>query len=101
MDTALGAACPASWVFAVRYYRVAVSVTELLGLDALFAEMILGIGLALLLGNGFAWWKHSRGERPEGTDGAFRGGRVAFLMLVGLLMAAWGAVSIFTPTPAS
>lgn len=77
------------------------SVTELLGLDALFAEMILGIGLALLLGNGFAWWKHLRGERPADSDGEFRRGRVIFLMAVGLVMAAWGAVSVFAPPVAS
>lgn len=70
---------------------------EILGLDSLFAELILVLGLALLLGNGFAIWKHRRGEAPEGAEvAAFRGGRVAFLMAIGLLMTVWGAVSVFT-----
>ena len=70
---------------------------EILGLDSLFAELILVLGLALLLGNGFAIWKHRRGEAPEGSDvAAFRSGRVAFLMAVGLVMTVWGAVSVFT-----
>lgn len=69
--------------------------TDILGLDDLFAEMVLGLGLALLLGNGYAWYKHTRGERPEGVEGEFRRGRVWFLMTVGALMAVWGAVSVF------
>ncbi|MFO7549128.1 MAG: hypothetical protein R6X29_09715 [Acidimicrobiia bacterium] len=68
---------------------------DILGLDSLFAQMVLAIGVALVLGNGFAWWKHRRGEAPEGADVAtFRAGRVAFLMVVGGLMTVWGAVSV-------
>lgn len=69
---------------------------EILGLDALFAEMVLGIGLALIVGNGFAFWKHHRGERPDGVEGAFRPTRVAFLSVIGVLMTAWGTASIVT-----
>lgn len=68
---------------------------DILGLDSLFAEMVFGIGLALVFGNLFALWKHRRGERPAGVEGEFRAGRVAFLLLVGVLMAAWGGASIF------
>ncbi len=68
---------------------------EFLGIDAIFAEMILGLGLALIAGNAFALWKHRRGERPEGATGEFRMGRVAFLMAVGAVMAVWGGVSVF------
>jgi hypothetical protein len=73
------------------------TVFEILGLDSLFAEMILGIGVALVAGNLFALWKHRRGERPEGVDAdaPFRSGRVVFLTLVGVLMAVWGGVSVF------
>lgn len=67
---------------------------DILGLDAIFAEMVLGLGLALIVGNGLAWFKHRRGERPEGTEGEFRGGRVVFLLVVGVLMTAWGAASV-------
>lgn len=69
--------------------------SEILGLDALFAEMVLGLGLALVIGNGLAWWKHRRGERPKEVEGQFRPGRVVFLTSVGALMAVWGAASIF------
>ncbi len=68
---------------------------EALGIDSLFAEMTLGLGLAIIAGNGFALWKHRRGERPAGATGSFRMGRVVFLMIVGLLMAIWGGLSVF------
>lgn len=68
---------------------------DILGLDAIFAEMILGLGLALIIGNGLAWYKHARGARPTGVEGEFRRGRVTFLMTVGVLMALWGAASVF------
>lgn len=69
---------------------------EVLGLDEIFAELVLGLGLALIVGNGLAWYRHRRGERPEGVEGEFRSGRVIFLLVVGVLMATWGAVSVFT-----
>ncbi len=75
-----------------RYRRV---VSDILGLDSLFSELVLGLGLALLVGNGFAIYQHRRGRRPEGTTGEFRTGRVAFLMTIGLVMAVWGGISSF------
>ncbi len=70
--------------------------SELLGLDEILAELILGLGLALIAGNGYAWYRHRRGERPEGVEGEFRTGRVVFLLIVGVLMAVWGSVSMLT-----
>jgi hypothetical protein len=67
---------------------------DLLGLDSLFAELVAGLGLALIAGNGFALWRHLRGEAPAGVEGSFRSGRVAFLMVVGALMTIWGLVSL-------
>lgn len=67
---------------------------DILGLDTIFAEMVLGLGLALIIGNGLAWWKHRRGEKPNGVEGDFRPGRVWFLMAVGMLMAVWGTASV-------
>ncbi len=57
----------------------------------------MGLGLALLVGNGLAWWKHRRGEAPAGVEGAqYRAGRVAFLVVVGVVMTVWGTVSLLT-----
>lgn len=69
--------------------------TDVLGLDEIFAEMVLGLGLALLVGNGLAWYRHRRGERPAGVEGEFRRGRVWFLLVVGALMTIWGTASVF------
>ncbi len=67
---------------------------DLLGLDTLLAELVLGLGLALLAGNGFAWIQARRGARPDAATGDIRRGRVWFLMIVGLLMALWGGFSL-------
>ncbi|CAN5898914.1 hypothetical protein BH23ACT5_BH23ACT5_10450 [soil metagenome] len=69
--------------------------SDILGLDAIFAQLVLGLGLALIVGNGLAWHKQRRGERPAGAEGEFRAGRVVFLMVIGVLMTVWGAVSVF------
>jgi hypothetical protein len=67
---------------------------DILGLDILVAEMITGLGLALLIGNLLAWRKHRRGERPAGVEGEYRPGRVRFLLAVGAVLTIWGLASI-------
>ena len=70
---------------------------ELLGIDNLLPELIMGLGLALIVGNGLAWWKHRQGKTPEGVEDArFRPGRVTFLLVVGFVMLGWGSISLLT-----
>jgi hypothetical protein len=72
-------------------------VGDFLDFENLLPELIVGLGLALLAGNGLAWWKHRQGRTPEGVDEArYRGGRVAFLLVIGVVMTVWGAVSLAT-----
>lgn len=68
---------------------------DFLDFENLLPELIVGLGLALIIGNGLAWWKHRRGEEPKGVaDATYRAGRVAFLMIVGVVMTVWGLVSL-------
>jgi hypothetical protein len=66
---------------------------ELLGGEALFAEMVAGLGAALLVGNAVAGFRHKRGLMPKDQEGAFRPGRAVFLASVGALMVIWGVAT--------
>ena len=74
---------------------------DIFGIETLFAEMVTGLGLALLGGNLLAWRKHRRGEHPKGVEGEFRQGRVMFLLTIGFLMTIWGVASLFAGDPVS
>lgn len=71
------------------------AVSDFFDVGTLLPELITGVGLALLLGNGLAWWRHRRGETPAGVEGAgYRSGRVLFLLVVGLIITTWGLVTL-------
>jgi hypothetical protein len=81
-----------------RLFRVSVpEVGDIFDFENLLPELIVGLGLALIVGNGLAWWRHRQGGVPQGVENPqYRAGRVAFLIVVGVLMTAWGAVSLLT-----
>jgi hypothetical protein len=71
------------------------AVGELLDFENLLPELIIALGLALLIGNGTAWWKHRQGQTPKGVAAAlYRPGRVRFLVVVGLVLLVWGGVTL-------
>ena len=73
------------------------TIGDLLDFENLLPELILGLGLALLIGNGLAWRKHRQGKTPQSVEDAqYRPGRVVFLSSVGLILTVWGAVTLFT-----
>lgn len=69
-------------------------ITDVLGLDALLAQFILAVGAAMVLGNGFAIWKHRKGEAPAVEGAVFRSSRAWWLLSVGLLITVWGIASL-------
>jgi len=71
-------------------------VIDVLGLDSLLAQMILAIGAAMVLGNGFAIYQHKRGRAPKGAAGPFRAGRAWWLLGVGAVITVWGIASLAT-----
>lgn len=72
------------------------AVGDIFDFENLLPELILAVGLALVIGNGLAWWKNRKGEAPkEVEDAQYRPGRVMFLIVVGVLLTVWGAVTLF------
>jgi len=72
-----------------------VDVVEFLDLDRLLVLLILAMGLAMVLGNGYAIYQNRRGGKPKGEEGEFRATRAFWLLAVGTLMTIWGAASLW------
>ena len=70
--------------------------TEILDLNSLLAQLILGLGAALLIGNLYALFMDRRGVKPKNAQGDLRVGRAWFLAGVGLVIAAWGLASLLS-----
>jgi hypothetical protein len=69
---------------------------DIFGLDNLLAQLVLALGAALAVGNGFALVAHRMGKRPKEQQGDLRRRRAWFLLIVGLVMSYWGLGSIIT-----
>jgi hypothetical protein len=70
-------------------------VPDIFDLDTLFAQMVLALGAALMLGNGYALLMDRRGVRPKGREGeSLRSGRAWFLVAAGAVMTWWGFGSL-------
>jgi hypothetical protein len=67
---------------------------DIFGIDSLLAQLILGLGAALLIGNLYALIMDRRGKRPKNATGDLRKGRAWFFVAVGLVIAAWGLASL-------
>jgi hypothetical protein len=71
-----------------------VDIVDVLGLDSLLAQLVLAIGAAMILGNGFAIYQHRQGKAPKGAQGEFRASRAWWLLVVGVVIALWGLLSL-------
>lgn len=68
---------------------------DIFDFNTLLPQLVLALGLALLVGNGLAWWKHRKGEAPKGVEAAtYRPGRVLWLMVVGVILTVWATISL-------
>ena len=68
---------------------------DVFDIQALFPQLVLALGAALVGGNGLALWHERRGSRPAEAP-PLRTGRAWFLMAIGLIMAAWGLATLIT-----
>jgi hypothetical protein len=73
---------------------IAQDFVDILGLGSLLAQLVLGIGAAMIAGNGYAIYQHSRGRAPRAATGEFRTARAWWLLGVGVVIAAWGGLSL-------
>lgn len=69
-------------------------VEELLDLNLLIKQLALALGLAMLIGNFYAVYKHRKGHKPKDEEGEFRAGRAWWLIGVGVVISLWGAISL-------
>lgn len=81
----------------MRYMRVKMylqPVEEILDLSLLIKQLALALGLAMLIGNLYAVYKHRRGDKPKNEEGEFRAGRAWWLIAVGAVITLWGGISL-------
>ena len=71
-----------------------VDIVDVLGLSTLLAQLILAVGAAMVIGNGYAIFQNARGKAPGNAAGEFRPARAWWLLSVGAVMAVWGATSL-------
>ena len=76
--------------------QVSTDVQDIFALDLLIKQLALALGLAMVLGNGYAIYKNRKGDKPKDEEGEFRPGRAYWLFGVGTLIAIWGAVSLLS-----
>jgi hypothetical protein len=68
---------------------------DIFNLNELLAQMILAVGAALVLGNGYALIQARRGNTPKGMEEReIHRGRAWWLIGVGLVITVWGLGSL-------
>jgi hypothetical protein len=67
---------------------------DIFNLNELLSQLVLALGAALVLGNGYALIQARRGNTPKGIEGEIHRGRAWWLITVGLVIAVWGLGSL-------
>jgi hypothetical protein len=76
--------------------QASTDIQDIFALDLLIKQLALALGLAMVLGNGYAIYKNRKGDKPKDEEGEFRPARAYWLLTVGILIATWGAVSLLS-----
>ncbi len=70
---------------------------DIFDVNLLLPQMLLAVGLAMIVGNGIAWFKHRRGQAPKGVgDAQFRPGRAVWMLVVGVILSVWAGITLLT-----
>lgn len=69
---------------------------DIFDVDTVLAQVVLALGAALVLGNGYALVMERRGVKPKNATGEIHRGRARFLIVIGALMAIWALASLLT-----
>ena len=80
----------------LTFLQTETDLQTILNLDLLIKQLALALGLAMVIGNGYAIYKNRRGQKPKDEEGDFRPGRAYWLLGVGILISAWGGISLLT-----
>jgi hypothetical protein len=67
---------------------------DIFNINELLAQLMLALGAALVVGNGFALIQARRGIKPKDMEGDLRRGRAWWLIAVGVVITVWSAVSL-------
>lgn len=82
--------------FARPTVTIQTGVVDIFDVDALLAQIVLALGAALVLGNGYALFMERRGVKPANASGEIHRGRAWFLIGIGSLIGLWGLASLIT-----
>ena len=80
----------------LTFLQAETDLQTILNLDLLIKQLALALGLAMVIGNGYAIYKNRRGQKPKDEEGEFRPARAYWLLGVGVLISLWGGISLLT-----
>lgn len=73
------------------------TVGDIFDVDLLLPQMLLAVGLAMIVGNGIAWFNYRRGQTPKGVGEAqFRPGRAVWMLVVGTILSLWAGITLLS-----
>ena len=78
----------------LTFLQAETDIQTILNLDLLIKQLALALGLAMVIGNGYAIYKNRKGQKPKDEEGEFRPARAYWLLGVGVLISLWGGISL-------